>query len=67
MNWFSVCDVSCGQVFTLGIRITKVYEVVSCAQMYAVCGCVVLDEQRSTTSCGTGTPVNRVLKEQSGF
>jgi len=25
MNWFSVCDVSYGQVFTDGICITKVY------------------------------------------
>ena len=29
MNWFSVCDVSYGQVFTVGICITKAYEVVS--------------------------------------
>jgi len=39
MNWFSVCDVSCGQLFTDSICITKAYEVVSCGQMYAVCGC----------------------------
>ena len=39
MNWFSVCDVSYGQVFTVGICITKAYEAVSCAEMYAVRGC----------------------------
>ena len=39
MNWFSVCDVSCGQVFTDSICITKAYEVLSFAKMYTVCGC----------------------------
>jgi len=28
MNWFSICDVSYGQAFTVGICITKAYEVV---------------------------------------
>jgi len=39
VNWFSVCDVSYGQVFTVGICITKAYEAVRCAEMYAVRGC----------------------------
>ena len=34
-----LCDVSYGQVFTVGICITKAEEVVSCAEMYAVRGC----------------------------
>jgi len=34
-----LCDVSYGQVFTVGICVTKAYEVVSCAEMYAVRGC----------------------------
>jgi len=38
-NWFSVCDASCGQVFTVGICITKACEVVGCAEMYAARGC----------------------------
>ena len=25
MNWFSVCDVSCGKVFTDGTCVTEVY------------------------------------------
>ena len=39
VNWFSVCDVRSGQVFTGSICITKAYEVVSCGQTYAVCSC----------------------------
>jgi len=39
MNWFSVCDVSYGQVFTDSICITKAHEAVSCTEMYAVRGC----------------------------
>ena len=39
MNRFFICDVSYGQVFTVGICVTVAYETVSCAEMYAVRGC----------------------------
>jgi len=39
MNLFSVSDVSCRQVFTVGICITVAYEAVSFTEMYAVRGC----------------------------
>ena len=38
LNWLFVCDVSCRQVLSDLICITEAYEVVSCAEMYAVRG-----------------------------
>jgi len=37
--WILCCEVSNEQVFPVVICITKAYEVVSCAEMYAVSGC----------------------------
>ena len=59
VDWFSLCDVSCGQVCTVGICITKAYEVVSCAQMYAVRGCERQMNNEQPKAVGAGTSVNK--------
>jgi len=59
MNWFSVCDVSYGQVFTVGICITKAYEAVSYAEMYAVRGCECRMNNEQPNVVGAGTSVNK--------
>ena len=55
MNWVCVCDVSCGQVFTDSISVTEVYEVGSCAQMHAVCGCECYMNSEQPKVVGAGT------------
>ena len=66
MNWFSVCDISYGQVFTDVICITKAQEAVSCAEMCAVGNCEgQVDSGQPKVvgagpkSCGVRTSVNK--------